>query len=226
MLAVALGALAQTVTGFGLALVCAPFLIAAFGPSEGVRQAVLLSSIINAAILVREGRGTRVGDAFTLLVPAVAAIPPLALVLRRLDARLLTVAAGLATILATAVLARGVRWRRVRGIPGAVGAGVVSAAMNVIGGLSGPAVALYTVNAGWPAAAVRPTLQAYSLVLNIVTLGVLGLPPLAPQLVAALVAGWAGGSALAGSLSPGWARRITLALAGVGGVLAVVKGLR
>ncbi len=225
-MAVALGAVAQTVTGFGLALVCAPFLVAAFGPGDGVRQAVLLSSVINAAILLREGRAARVGDALLLLAPAAAATPLLALALRRLDARSLTVVAGLATIFGTVALARGLRLRRVRGVWGAAGAGVVSAAMNVIGGLSGPAVALYIVNAGWPAASVRPTLQAYSLVLNLITLGVLGMPTLIPQLFVGLIAGWAGGSLLAGHLSPTWARHATLIVAATGGVLAVLKGLR
>jgi len=123
-------------------------------------------------------------------------------------------------------LAWGLRLSWLQGRRGAVGAGALGAAMNVIGGLSGPAVALYSVNARWPAAAVRPTLQVYGLGLNMIALATLGVPALSPAPLVGLLIGWGAGSLIATRLSPTHLRQVILALAALGGLLAVAQGLR
>ncbi len=226
-LAVGLGAAAQAVTGFGFALVCGPFLVVALGPADGVRLTILLSCALNVLVLLREVRGVLIRDGALLLAPA-AAVTPLAVWLTaRADQRLLTVAAGVLTLLSTVALARGLRLRRLQGMMGAAIAGTVSAVMNAIGGLSGPAVALYAVNAEWPPISTRPTLQAYGLGLNIVALAVLGLPSLsmAAPLVIGLGVGGTVGILLAERLPQAGVQRITLLLAACGGLLAVAHGL-
>ncbi len=228
-LAVGLGAAAQAVTGFGFALVCGPFLVVALGPTDGVRLTILLSCALNALVLLREVRGVLLRESALLLAPAVVVTPFAVWLTARGDRRLLTVAAGVLTLLSTAALARGLRLRQLRGTMGAAIAGTVSAAMNAIGGLSGPAIALYAVNAAWPPTATRPTLQAYGLGLNIVALAVLGLPSLSTvaPLVISLGVGVGGviGGLLAGRLPRASVQRITLLLAACGGLLAVAHGL-
>ena len=226
-LAVGLGAAAQAVTGFGFALVCGPFLVVALGPADGVRLTILLSCALNVLVLLREVRGVLIRDGALLLAPA-AAVTPLAVWLTaRADQRLLTVAAGVLTLLSTVALARGLRLRRLQGTMGAAIAGTVSAVMNAIGGLSGPAVALYAVNAEWPPISTRPTLQAYGLGLNIVALAVLGLPSLsmAAPLVIGLGVGGTIGILLAERLPRAGVQHLTLLLAACGGLLAVAHGL-
>ncbi len=99
ILAVVLGALAQTIAGFGFALLCGPFLIAALGQATAVRLILLLSSIISVVLLTRKARHARLGDGLLLLAPGVVVTPAVAWVLHHLDVRTVTVAAGVVTLL-------------------------------------------------------------------------------------------------------------------------------
>lgn len=215
-------------TGLGFSLVSAPILIAVLGPREGVRTALVLSTFLNVALLVRTHRDVLVRQGAVLLVPAVATTPFLAYASRRVDGRILTIAAGVLTIVSAGALASGLRWRRGAGTGAGVGAGVISAAMNVVGSIGGPALALYSVNAGWPRERARPTLQVIFLTTNIVALCSLGLPRRDPQqvvLLAAMAVGLAVGLGLARRIREGVARNTTLAVAAVGGAVAVARAL-
>ena len=227
-MAVAAGAGAQAVTGIGFALVCAPFLIALTGAREGVRTAILLGLVINVAMLVREHRNVMVREGSLLLVPALAATPLLAWALARVDTETLAVAAGVLTLASAAALFVGLRVAMARGAAGAVVAGFVSAAMNVIAAIGGPAVALYAVNAGWEPARARSTLQFYFFFLGVVGLLSLGLP--SPSLVLAvgmvgLVAGWVAGTALAPRIPDRVVRVAVLGVASAGGVVAILTNV-
>jgi uncharacterized membrane protein YfcA len=226
---VAAGSFAQVVTGFGFSLVCAPVLVAATGAASGVRLANTLALVLNVAVLTREWRHARLRAALALLVPAVAVTAPVAYVVHRSDPELLSVTAGVVTIVATVALARGLQVARLRGRAGAVGAGAVSGAMNVIAGVGGPAVAMYALNDEWPQATMRGTLQVYFLGLNIVS--VIALGPVRPSVrvasgvVAAAAVGFAGGAMVATRVDPVAVRRMALVLAACGGVAALVRGL-
>lgn len=221
-LAVAAGAAAQAVVGIGFALVCAPFLIALEGSREGVRTAILLSAGLNLAMLARHRREARPRDALWLLVPALAVTPLFAAGVRRVPARSLEVAAGVVTLAAVALLALGLRLHSARGRAGAVTAGVVSAATNVVAGIGGPPVAMWAVNADWPPREARATLQLYFLCLNAVALVGLGLPSPEPVLFGAMAVGWAIGAVLDRRVSDRAAVAVTLALAAGGAVLALL----
>ncbi len=222
---VALGAAAQAVTGIGFALICGPFLVTTLGAREGVRMTVFLSAIVNAMVLLPEWRATRVRYALALLIPAAASLPLFARLVRGADPDVLAVAAGSLAIAGAAALAVGVRSARLVGPVGAAGAGVVSAAMNVVAGIGGPAAAVYAVNAGWPPAVTRATLQTYFLALNIVTLLALGMPVVESGPFLGLAAGWVAGTLLAKRLPDGPVRTTTLALAAAGGVLAIARAI-
>lgn len=228
-LAVALGAVAQSVSGIGFVLVCGPALVAVLGQAEGVRLALLLSAAVNVAVLARSHRHASVRAALLLLAPAALATPLLAQLLRQAPDRLAKGLAGAAAVLGAGALAVGLRWRAARGRWGAVLAGLVSAAMNVAAGIGGPAVALYADNAGWPHERTRSTLQVYFLALNLVGLASLGLPDLpAGQLLAAaaaLAVGLVLGHAAGGRVTATTARRTTLSLAAGGGLLVLVSAL-
>ncbi len=224
-LAVGVGAFAQSISGIGFALVCGPFLVAILGVREGVRVAVLLSTLLNAALLAREFRAVRVRDGLRLLIPAALATPLVAVGVRRIDARWAALAAGVATLLGVGVLASGRRWERASGPVGAVVAGVVSATMNVVAAIGGPAAALYADNAGWPPISTRATLQAYFLALNLVALASLGLPHVAPVLLGSMLAGSLLGALVAHRLSENMVRSATLGLAAFGGLVVVIRSL-
>jgi hypothetical protein len=216
--AVVIGAMAQAASGIGFALVCGPVLIATLGQDEGVRVAVLLSLGLNVVILAREFRAVRWLDGAYVLVPAVIATPLLVPLVDRMDARWASLVAGVLTLLAAVSLLIGFRVPALRGRLGAALAGVVSAGMNVLAAIAGPAVALYTGNADWSAASVRATMQAIFLLLNVVLLGVTGVPSVSGWLV-----GYVGGVLLTRWLSEEAARRATLLLAAAGGAALVVR---
>ena len=225
--AVGAGALAQAVSGIGFTLVSGPFLVAALGPADGVRLSVVLSLLVNALVLARTHRAADLRQALLLLVPAALATPVLARLLRSAPERAAEALAGAATLAGALVLAAGARWRAAGGRAGAIGAGVLSAAMNVAAGVGGPAVALYAANAGWPAAALRSTGQVYFLALNLVALAALGLPQVPGRVAAAcalaLLLGLTAGLPLSSRVPEPLARRLTLALAGLGGAVVLVR---
>jgi uncharacterized membrane protein YfcA len=225
--AVALGAVAQSVSGIGFALVSGPLLFTLFGAREGVRVAVVLSMLVNAAVLAREHRSVMWRRVLPVLVTALAVTPVLAHLLEGAHPRLLRGAAGAVIVLGAAVVASGRTANT--GIAGGVAAGLASATMNVLASAGGPAVAVYASGARWDPLRTRATLQAYFLSLNVVTLVTLGRPHWtagrAVTLVAALLAGSAVGVAAAGRVPASIARRATLALAAAGGLAVLIGAL-
>ena len=225
-LAVAAGVAAQAVTGFGFSLVSAPFLIAAYRAPAGVQLNLVLSAAVNVAVLARERRHADRRAAALLLAPALVAVVPAAYVVRRVSRGPLTVAAGAVCLAAVAALASGRRFRRGSGPAGIAATGLVSGAMNVVAGISGPPVVLFALNAAWPPSRLRPTMQLFFLGLNVLTLASLGLPHRLPP---ALLLGFAGGLLAARLVghrpSPEAVRRGTLLLAGLGSAVAIARGL-
>jgi uncharacterized membrane protein YfcA len=224
--AVAFGVVVQWATGFGFSLVCAPFLIAAYKAPSGVRLTLVLSMIVNLALLAREHRGIDYRAVVLLLLPAMLVAVPVAYVVRHSRTGPLTVVAGLICLAGVVALARGRELRGLAGRSGTAVVGAVSGGMNAVAGMSGPAAVLYALNARWPVDRARPTLQLYFLGLNVVTLVSVGGPDRLPvPIVVGFVAGVLGGAALAGRLPEAAVRPATLALAGVGSIIAVARGL-
>ena len=229
LLAVLVGALAQSVSGLGFSLVCGPLLVAALGPQDGVRLAIVLSLGLNAVLLARLWRDVEPVRTLQLLVPSALATPAFALLARSLPERAGSALAGGIVVLGVALLASGLRWHAARGPVGAVAAGVVGAATNVLASVAGPPVALWAANAEWPQRVQRASLQAYFLGLNTVALPALGPPDVSAALLAACAAAVAVGIALgvplARRLPEPVARRSTLVLAGAGGAVVLLRAL-
>jgi uncharacterized membrane protein YfcA len=229
LLAVLVGALAQSVSGIGFVLVCGPLLVAALGPQDGVRLAVLLSLLLNLVLLLRLWRLVEVRRTLQLLLPAAVATPLVALAVRGLPTRPAAALAGAVVVGGVALLASGARWQAATGAAGAAAAGVLGAAGNVVAGVSGPVVALWAANAQWRADVARASLQAFFLGLNCVALPALGLPELGAGLLVACLVGLAAGSLLgvplARRVTDEAARRLTLILAATGGAAVLVRAL-
>lgn len=222
---VAAGGLAQSVTGLGFALVAAPGLIALLGPADGVAVVVLLGTLASILPLLGQWRSVRVRDGGTLLVPTLLATPVVGTLVAGADTATLAVAAGVAVLVGVVALWRGVRWAGLVSIPGAIGTGITSAALNVIGGVGGPPVGLYAANAGWPADESRGTLQAFFLVQGLVTVAVIGVAWPTPTMVGALVVGTLIGMWIAPRMPADRARAAVLAVAAFGGVGLIVGNL-
>jgi uncharacterized protein len=230
LVAVAIGAGAQAITGFGFSLVCVPLLTVVLGGGDGVRLANALAIGVNLLLLGLGWRQAEVRRALALLGPAVVVIPLAAVLAAHASPGALSVGAGVLVLVAVGVLAVGFRARRLTGWAGLVLAGALSGAMNVLGGVGGPAVASYTTNAGWTAERLRPTLAAYFLGINVVSVLARGVPPVsAGFLVASSAAGAGGfavGSRVARRANARTVERATLALAAAGAAGAIISGLR
>ena len=224
--AVALGVVAQTATGFGFSLVSAPFLVAAYRAPAGVQLTVVLSVVVNLSVLAREHRGVDFRAVWLMFVPAVAAAVPVAYALRRSSPGPATVVAGVICLAGVVALARGREFQGVTGRAGTLAVGALSGGMNATAGMSGPPVVLFAFNARWPLAMARPTMQLFFLGLNVVTIASLGWPERFPLAVlVGFLAGVVIGTQVAGRLPAAVVRPATLALAGLGSVLAVARGL-
>jgi uncharacterized protein len=226
-LGVGVGAAAQSVSGIGFALVGGPLLFAVFGPREGVRVAVVLSMLVNVAVLVREHRAVMVRRVLPVLVTALASTPLLVHLLSSVHTDGLRAAAGGVIVVGAVLVAVG--RTRDSGVIGGIVAGLVSATMNVLASAGGPAVAVYATGARWDPARLRATLQAYFLCLNAVTVLTLGAPHWSAHravvLVIALAAGSAVGAFLAPRVSHRLARVVTLLLAAAGGLAVLVSAV-
>jgi uncharacterized protein len=224
-IAVGVGAAAQSVSGIGFALVGGPLLFTVFGAREGVRVAVVLSMLVNIAVLAREHRSVMWRRVLPVLVTALAVTPLLVHLLSSAHPRALRAAAGAVIVVGAALVAAG--RTRDTGTVGGVVAGLASATMNVLASAGGPAVAVYATGARWDPLRLRATLQAYFLALNVVTLATLGRPDWsvtqAVVLVLSLGVGTVVGAVLAPRVSATVARSVTLALAAAGGIAVVVS---
>lgn len=229
IVAVALAAAGQAVTAIGFSLVAVPFVTLAVGPAAAVPTINLLAGGLNFVMLMHERDHADWRNALRLLVPATIAIPFAAYGVRRLDVDALSVLNGASILIFTGLLATGLRSQRLRGRRGAVIAGALSGATNVATGVGGPVVAMYAVNAEWEPRTFRPTMQAFFLGINIVSLAARGWPDLEVTTVSgmaiATVLGWLVGSRIARRVDDTTVRNAMLITAAVGGAVALVRGL-
>jgi uncharacterized membrane protein YfcA len=223
--AVAVGGFAQAVTGLGFALVASPLLVALLGPRQGVAVVVVLGGLASLLPLAREWRAVRVRGTLLLLVPTLLATPPLVVLVARVDTRVLAALAGVAVLAGVGALLAGLRARRLRGTGGAVAAGVMSAALTVVGGVGGPPVAMYVTNAQWPVEQARGSLQAFFVTQSVVTALALGATLPDWRLLAALALGSVLGIAALPRVPAGAARLATLGVAGLGGLALLLGSL-
>lgn len=220
----------QAITAIGFSLVAVPFVSIATGPAAAVPTINLIAGGLNLVMLISERDHARWRDAVRLFIPAAIVIPFVGYAIKRLPTDGLSVINGVAILAATALLATGARAHSLKGRRGAVIAGATSGAMNVATSVGGPPAAMYAINAEWPAASYRPTLQAYFLGINIVSVLTRGAPhlhhpALFVEMAAATATGWLVGRRFAQRLDDGLVRKLVLFTAAIGGVVAIVRGL-
>jgi uncharacterized protein len=213
------GAVANSVSGMGFGLVCAPLLALVMDPRQAAALTILLSSPSGALVLWRARRSVRLADAAIVLIPGALTAPLWAFGLAHVNQTTLTRAAGATVLLSVVMLAFGFRSRRLTGVIGAGVAGATSSAMTVLAAVGAPPVALYAMNADWEASRVRGTLQTIFLPLNVVALMTLGVPRwqatiYLPALVG-LGVGVVIGACTVQFISSRVARNVTLSLAAI-----------
>ncbi|GAA3518562.1 TSUP family transporter [Nocardioides daeguensis] len=221
LLAIAVGAVAQAATGMGFSLVAAPFLAAVMGPRDGVAVTILLAALSSVAPLWGNRAHVDPRAVGRLLVPTLAFTPLVAWAVHDVETRWLALGGGVGVIVATLLLASGLRSPWLRRREAVVAVGAASATLNVVGGVGGPPVGLYVANAGWEAQRARGTLQAFFGIQNLVTAVIVGVVLPDPAQLAALVAGTTAGLLLANRMGLATVRAGILAVSLFGGAWLV-----
>ena len=165
---------AQAVTAIGFSLVAVPFVTVAVGAGgRGADRQPARRRAEPRDAARRASRSAVARRAATLFVPAAIVIPFVAIGVRHLSGDALSIIAGVDD----RRVVRDPGDRAARPEPGAAAAAPSSPARlagagNVATGVGGPFAAMYAINAEWPASAYRPTMQAFFLGINIVSVAV------------------------------------------------------
>lgn len=201
-IAVLVGALVQSATGFGFALVAGPALLAALDPPEAVMTALGLGLVLNLLMLFaeRRDREVRSADVARFGVGAVPGVGLGVLVLRALPKPALQVLVGAIVVAAGLIELRGRRDSRARARP-ASGylVGLVSGTLTTSTSVNGPPLVLWLGARGARSDALRDSTTAGLLCLSLLglaTLAAIGSPPAAafsPTTAIVLVAAAAAG---------------------------------
>lgn len=240
--AVLLGAVVQSATGFGFALVVGPAVFAVMAPARSLTTLVVLGLVLSTLLLTTERRRLAV-HRHHLLVLVAAAVPGEvvgALALAVVPAAALQVAVGVLVLAAVVVQLRGpgraaAPPSRRRATVGSAAVGLVTGAVSTSTGVSGPPVLLWLQRVGLAPAALRDTLAAVFLGLALSTLvvlaasGQLQAPPGGLGVLAGLAVlvavGQRLGRAVFARLSPAAFRVATLVVVTGAGVASLRAGL-
>lgn len=225
-----LGSAMQRVSGMGFALVASPFLVGILGPFQGVLLVNVLGAVTSFALFLTVLKHVEYRRALTLLIPAIIAVAPGAIVARLVPGAILATVIGVLIIIALCVSLFAGDRLHLTGTGGAIVAGGVSGFMSVTAGVGGPAIASYAVATRWAHAGFAATMQLYFGVLATVSLAAKGaLPHLTWQQWAtcggALIVGIVAGHVLARLLRPPAARMLVIVIAFAGAVAIIIKGV-
>ena len=236
LVAVAVGAIAQRVTGMGFALTASPFLVLLLGPFDGVLIANLCGAVSAALILTRVWRQVDWRRYGLLVVPALLGILPAAWLTTVLPGAALEI--GIAVLLIVALTASLLVARAritVSGAPPALVAGFTSGFMNAAAGVGGPAISAYAVLTRWPQERFAATMQPF--LVTVATSSLVSkllfshgqLPALDAwkwvTIIGALLGGLAIGELVGRRISSAGARRAVIVLAYLGGAVALIHGI-
>ncbi|MBX3095141.1 MAG: sulfite exporter TauE/SafE family protein [Cryobacterium sp.] len=235
--AIVVGAVTQRLSGMGFAMVLAPVLVLLLGPFEGVLLVNFLSVVNSGLMAVRSRRQIEWRTLGLLVVPAIVAIIPGSWLTTVLPAPVLQVIVGLLVIVAmtsSLMIARmpgdGLPRRRT-----AVVSGAVSGLFSTAAGVGGPVITAFAVLTRWSQAAFAATLQPYFTIVAAVSLITKlafaggGFPELHPLTWLALFVGMFAGQYLLGGIAVRFvdarlARGLVIAIAYIGGALAIILG--
>ncbi|MDG2304924.1 MAG: sulfite exporter TauE/SafE family protein [Candidatus Binatia bacterium] len=230
--ATALAAMAQTVAGFGFALIAVPFYVTVLEVSEAV-GAVAVLSFVNVAMVARSVRGHAPWPTVRyLLAGSICAMPFGLVLLLSVSGDVLRIAVGTVSILMAAAIGAGFTLHAA----GRVGTFFVGAASGVLCtsiAINGPPVVLFLQALRHPPEVFRAAISTFFMFNGLVSLsifafaGVVSTHSLGISLTAfpALLVGHWIGHRLLPRFSPETFRRFVLALLVVSASTSLIDGL-
>ena len=224
--AVFAGALVQSATGLGFALVAGPVIVAVLEPETALLTLTVLGLALSLLVASERDAPVAWGPLRPVLVAAVPGTVVGALALWAMGEEALQAAVGVAVLAAVVLQARG---RPLRGPAPAIG--MLSGALTTSVGVNGPPLALWLTGRGVEGAALRATLAAAFVVLGaigVVVLVVAGAGLDLAETGAALVAVLAGhrlGRLAFARLDAAAHARVVLGVIAVSGAASVVAAV-
>ncbi len=234
--ATCLGAVVQRVAGMGFALVVAPFLILALGPSQGVVVVNLCGAAVGLVTwaLTRAQVDWHKVRLLLYASPFGALAGALAAARADPDWTYVIIGAALGTGLAATLVATRLRTRTVAGpLPAAV-AGFTTGALVTAAGVGAPPMTIYAELTRWDQPGFAASMQPLTVVISAIGAGAALLVPgstphlAAPQwaaITAALAAGTVLGAVLGPRTSVRAARTAVISLAAAGALATLVRGV-
>ncbi len=223
---------AQTVAGFGFALIAVPFLVIVLDVKDAVVLVGILG-LLNSTLVARAvWRHVRVRSVGTMLLGSFVGMPAGLLVLLFAPEDALRLAVGVSSITMAAAITLGLRFGG-GDRPSELFAGAVSGLLNTSTGMNGPPIVLYLQERGYPPEEFRGALSAFFVVSGVVSFAAFAATGVVSGAALALAVGgvpavfagnWAG-HRLLGRLSHETFRRLVLALLIVTAVAAVATSI-
>ncbi|MDO4919837.1 sulfite exporter TauE/SafE family protein [Kocuria sp.] len=234
--AVLVGTVLQRVSGTGVGLVVAPVLSLLMGPAAGVLATNAVTTCSGLLVMLSVRRFVEWRHAAVLVAASVPGILAGACVVHVVPGAWLQVAVGAVVLGGLAVTRFSPAVPHVSRRAAAVPAGMLGGFFNATAGVAAPAMVIYSRVTRWDQVRFAATMQPVFMSMGALSAasklaaGVhFALPVPAPVALAALVAtvlaGIAVGSWAAHRVSKATAQRLALALAALGGVVVLVRGV-
>lgn len=158
------GALVQSIMGFGVALICMPFLINLLSPVSAAALVALFLLPMQVIIMWRYRHSLDIRPFWRVLVGIVVGTPLGVLLLERLDERIILSALGVLLIVYAAYSLTRPRIRAIHHPAWAIGCGLVAGVLGGAYNTGGPPVVIYGSSMGWDSDQFRANLQALFLI--------------------------------------------------------------
>ena len=233
---IVVGTTLQRVSGAGVGLVVAPTLALLLGPAIGVFATNCVTIVSATAMLIVRRREVEWRKAGWILLAAIPGVILGAILVRDLSAAILQISIGVIVMIALVVSLTSNRLNAER-VPGSIGiAGAIGGLFNTTAGIAAPALVVYSRLANWKQPGFGATLQPIFLgmgAMSIVAKSLFGSTGFAeaPEwwlvliVLAAVIMGIRIGELLIPFVTPVTATWIALGVAGLSGVVAIIRGV-
>lgn len=234
--AIIVGSTLQRVSGAGVGLVVAPTLAILLGPSIGVFATNCVTIVSAAMLMLVRRREIEWRKAGIILLTAIPGSFAGAWLVRELSPAWLDITIGGIVMVALTVTLTANRLSA-ENVPGGIGvAGVIGGLFNTTAGIAAPALVVYSRLANWRQPKFGATLQPIFFgmgILSVLTKSMLGSTGFdaTPEwwllfvVIGAVSVGIGIGHVLSRRITPLTATRLALAVAGLGGLVAIIRGL-
>ncbi len=170
--AVAIGVLAQTVAGFGFALIAVPVFVAVLDVRDAIVLATLLGCVNSSVLALSNRRHVPWQTVAPMIAAAVLAMPVGLIVLLIAPSGVIRLLVGVSTAVMALALLRGLRFGD-RSVHSELAVGALSGVLNTSTGINGPPVVLYLQGRELPPDDFRAALAVFFLSSNVATMFIL-----------------------------------------------------